>query len=183
GLDITRDRIPVRPGAHYMVGGVTVDQEGRTSMEGLWAAGEVSSSGLHGANRLASNSLLEGLVYGAHAGRGASAIAAEMDDDFRAMPLENPARQADGEPLDLQDIRNSLKAVMWRAAGVRRNQALLEEAADSIDHWRKYVLVRQFDSQEGWELQNMLTVARIMVAAALARQESRGTHLRTDYRQ
>jgi len=106
-----------------------------------------------------------------------------MDDDFRAMPLENPARQADGEPLDLQDIRNSLKAVMWRAAGVRRNQALLEEAADSIDHWRKYVLVRQFDSQEGWELQNMLTVARIMVAAALARQESRGTHLRTDYRQ
>ena len=113
----------------------------------------------------------------------ASAIAAEMDDDFRAMPLENPARQSDGEPLDLQDIRNSLKAITWRAAGVRRNQALLEEAADSIDHWRKYVLVRQFDSQEGWELQNMLTVARVMVAAALARQESRGTHLRTDHRQ
>ena len=70
GLDITRDRIPVRPGAHYMMGGVTVDAEGRTTLPGLWAAGEVTSSGLHGANRLASNSLLEALVYGAHAGAG-----------------------------------------------------------------------------------------------------------------
>ena len=183
GLDITKDPIPVRPGAHYMVGGVTVDMQGRTSMEGLWAAGEVSSSGLHGANRLASNSLLEGLVYGQHAGSGASAAAEQIRDDFRALPLENPSRQTPGEPLDLQDIRNSLKALMWRAAGVRRNRELLEEAADSIDTWRNYVLVRQFEKQDGWELQNMLTVARVMVAAALAREESRGTHLRTDFRE
>ena len=183
GLDITKDPIPVRPGAHYMVGGLTVDLQGRTSMEGLWAAGEVCSSGLHGANRLASNSLLEGLVYGQHAGSGASAAAEQIRDDFRALPLENPSRQTPGEPLDLQDIRNSLKALMWRAAGVRRNRELLEEAADSIDTWRKYVLVRQFDQQDGWELQNMLTVARVMVAAALAREESRGTHLRTDFRE
>lgn len=183
GLDIAVDPIPVRPGAHYMIGGVTVDLEGRTSMEGLWAAGEVTSSGLHGANRLASNSLLEGLVYGQHAGSGASVKAAQIRDDFRALPLENPIRPLVGESLDLQDIRNSLKAVMWRAAGVRRNRELLEEAAESIDNWRKYVLVRQFDSQDGWELQNMLTIARVMVAAALAREESRGTHLRTDFRE
>jgi L-aspartate oxidase len=183
GLDIAVDPIPVRPGAHYMIGGLTVDMQGKTSMEGLWAAGEVSSSGLHGANRLASNSLLEGLVYGAHAGSGASAAAQQIRDDFHALPLENPSHSLVGEPLDLLDIRNSLKAVMWRSAGVRRSGELLEEAAESIDNWRKYVLVRQFDTQDGWELQNMLTVARIMVAAALAREESRGTHLRTDFRE
>jgi L-aspartate oxidase len=149
----------------------------------LWAAGEVTSSGLHGANRLASNSLLEGLVYGEHAGRGASAACDSQRDDFRALPLDNPARISNGETLDIQDIRNSLKSLMWRAAGVRRNGPLLEEAAESIDNWRKYVLVRQFDSPEGWELQNMLTVARVMVTAALERQESRGTHLRTDFRE
>jgi L-aspartate oxidase len=181
GLDIARDRIPVRPGAHYMVGGVTVDLHGKTSLEGLWAAGEVTSSGLHGANRLASNSLLEGLVYGARAGNAAAHAAAGMTDQFRALPLENPPRATHGEPLDLPDIRNSLKALMWRAAGVRRNRPLLEEAAQSIDNWRRYVLVRQFDEQQGWELQNMLTVARVMVAAALEREESRGVHLRTDF--
>ena len=89
GLDLATDRIPVRPGAHYMIGGVTVDLVGRTTLPGLWAAGEVTSSGLHGANRLASNSLLESIVYGAHAGREASRAALEMDDDFRALPLEN----------------------------------------------------------------------------------------------
>src|SRR5205823_2215479 len=80
GLDITRDLIPVRPGAHYMVGGATIDAEGRTTVPGLWAAGEVTSSGLHGANRLASNSLLEGLVFGRSAGRGASALAINQPD-------------------------------------------------------------------------------------------------------
>ena len=129
GIDITRDRIPVRPGAHYMIGGVTVDHEGRTTLPGLWAAGEVTSSGLHGANRLASNSLLEGLVYGAHAGAGASAAALAMPDSFQAIPLENPALEPSGEPLDLLDIRNSLKSLMWRAAGVRRDGKQLAEAA------------------------------------------------------
>src|SRR5207248_5711296 len=82
GLDITRDLIPVRPGAHYMIGGVSVDLEGRTTLPGLWAAGEVTASGLHGANRLASNSLLEGLVFGADCGRGAAAAADRTPDAF-----------------------------------------------------------------------------------------------------
>src|SRR5438128_5001795 len=87
GLDITRDPVPVRPGAHYMIGGVTVDAQGRTTLSGLWAAGEVSSSGLHGANRLASNSLLEGLVFGASCGRGAAEAAAAVPDSFAVPPL------------------------------------------------------------------------------------------------
>ncbi|MEX2317922.1 MAG: L-aspartate oxidase [Pirellulales bacterium] len=114
GIDIATDPIPVRPGAHYMIGGVTVDRDGRTTLPGLWAAGEVTSSGLHGANRLASNSLLEGLVFGARAGAGASRAAAEEEDTFRAIPLENAATEPPTEPLDLLDIRNALRSLMWR---------------------------------------------------------------------
>jgi L-aspartate oxidase len=166
-----------------MIGGVSVDQEGRTTLPGLWAAGEVTSSGLHGANRLASNSLLEGLVYGAHAGEGASRLAAQVADDFRAVPLANPPLVDAGEPLDLSDIRNSLKSLMWRAAGVRREGGELTEAAENIDRWCRYVLPRQFADPQGWELQNMLIVARLIIAAALAREETRGVHVRTDFPQ
>src|SRR3954469_6730381 len=93
GMDIRRDLIPVRPGAHYMIGGVTVDPAGRTTLPNLWAAGEVTSSGLHGANRLASNSLLEGLVFGASCGRGAAEAAAAMPDTFTVPPLRNRFQQ------------------------------------------------------------------------------------------
>jgi L-aspartate oxidase len=181
GIDITTDRIPVRPGAHYMIGGVTVDLEGRTTLPGLWAAGEVSSSGLHGANRLASNSLLEGLVYGARAGGGASRVALAMNDDFRAIALENSVLKGPAEPLDLVDIRNSLKALMWRAAGVRRAGDGLRDAQEQVAQWQKYVLVQQFHDSQGWELQNMLTLCHVVIAAALQREESRGTHQRTDF--
>ena len=120
GLDITRDPIPVRPGAHYMIGGVTVDLEGRTTVPGLWAAGEVTSSGLHGANRLASNSLLEGLVYGAHAGEGASLRALEIQDDFHALSLINPAtpggRRAPRPDRYPQLAQEPDVARRWRAA-------------------------------------------------------------------
>lgn len=181
GLDITRDRIPVRPGAHYMIGGATTDARGATGVPGLWAAGEVTSTGLHGANRLASNSLLEGLVFGSHAGRGASAAALCIDDDFQVVPLENPPVAQPSEPLDPVDIRNTLKTLMWHSAGVRRDAAGLQDAAETIDRWCSYVLNRQFNSPQGWELQNMLVVSRLMVAAALEREESRGTHLRLDF--
>lgn len=181
GINITTDPIPVRPGAHYMIGGLTVDERGATTLPGLWAAGEVTSSGLHGANRLASNSLLEGLVYGEHAGHAASEAAATIPDDFQALPLQNAQVDEPNEPLDLADIRNSLKSLMWRAAGVQRSRDELVAAAETIDNWCQYVLARQFSDTNGWELQNMLTLSRIMVSAALAREESRGVHLRTDF--
>lgn len=181
GIDIATDPIPVRPGAHYMIGGVTVDHAGRTTVPGLWAAGEVTSSGLHGANRLASNSLLEGLVYGAHAGAGATESALSARDSFTAVPLENKPAEPHTEPLDLVDIRNSLKSLMWRAAGVRRTGPQLADAGRTIRRWCGYVLARQLNDPDGWELQNMLTVASLIVEAALAREESRGVHLRTDF--
>jgi L-aspartate oxidase len=180
-LDITRDRIPVRPGAHYMMGGATVDIEGRTTLDGLWAAGEVTSSGLHGANRLASNSLLEALVYGAHAGEGASNAALAIHDTFHALVVENPRAEPVNEPLNLPDIRNSLQSLMWRDVGVRRDAEGLADAQESIDHWRRYVLSRQFSDPAGWELQNMLCVASLMIEAASLRRESRGAQIRTDF--
>jgi L-aspartate oxidase len=181
GIDIAVDRIPVRPGAHYMIGGVKVDDHGRSSLPGLWAAGEVASSGLHGANRLASNSLLEGLVYGARAGEAASAAALGAPDTFQAIPLENSAVEPPSERLDLQDVRNSLKSLVWRSAGVRRDGEGLRDAARTIDQWQRYALSQQLADPHGWELQNMLTVARVLIAAALRREESRGVHLRSDF--
>ncbi|MEO1528128.1 MAG: FAD-binding protein, partial [Planctomycetota bacterium] len=180
GLDITTDRIPVRPGAHYMLGGVTVDRQGRTSLPGLWAAGEVTSSGLHGANRLASNSLLEGLVYGAAAGEGASRAASEEGRDMRALPIRQ-STSAPNDSFDIDDVRVSLKSLMGRLAGVQRDAEGLQKAADSIRSYSAYIMDHQFNSVSGWELQNLLTSAGVMVAAALARTESRGVHFRDDY--
>ena len=195
GLDLTRDRIPVRPGAHYMIGGVTVDAHGRTTIPGLFAAGEVTSSGLHGANRLASNSLLEGLVYGARAGETASVEILGEDEDgheFRVPAIGNP-RAVDGNGngtgtvtenngvLDLADIRNSLRALMWRHVGVERDGESLAEALETVEGWCRYVLPRQFAEPQGWQLQNMLEVARLMIRGAIERRETRGVHFRNDF--
>jgi L-aspartate oxidase len=182
GLDITKDPIPVRPGAHYMIGGALVDQHARTSLPGLWAAGEVSSSGLHGANRLASNSLLEGLVYGAVAGRGASKAALEDPTiTLSALPIRYDANRIDTQDIDLADIRNSVRSLMWRHVGVHRKKERLQEAIEQLIRYSSYVLAHRPNGIEGWELQNMLTVGLMMTQAALSRRESRGVHLRLDY--
>jgi len=188
GIDITADLIPIRPGAHYMIGGVTVDDRSRTTLPGLWAAGEVTSSGLHGANRLASNSLLEGLVFGAACGRGAAVAAMSMPDTFTAAPIANrpltpgPSPGGKGEmELDVTDITNALRSLMVRHMGVVRERAGLEQAERDVAFWCRYVLAREFDSRAGWELQNLLTIARLMIHAALAREESRGVHFRADF--
>ncbi len=155
-----------------MMGGVTVDLEGRTTLAGLWAAGEVTSSGLHGANRLASNSLSEAMVYGAEAGEGASRAAAAMPDTFHALTVDNQPVEPSTEPLNLADIRNSLKSLMWRDVGVRRDAEGLADATESINHWCRYVLPRQFSDPGGWELQNMLLLARLMIQSALERRKA-----------
>jgi L-aspartate oxidase len=125
--------------------------------------------------------LLEGLVYGARAGAAASTAAVSQGDSFQAIPLENPTVPQPDEPLDLADIRNSLKSLMWRSAGVWRDGEGLADAQHSIDRWCRYVLNRQLAGPAGWELQNLLTVARLMIDAAILRTESRGVHLRTDF--
>ena len=183
-LDITRDLIPACPGAHYMIGGVTVDAHGRTTLPGLWAAGEVTSSGLHGANRLASNSLLEGLVYGV---RVAEDIVAMLDQagpaSLEVPPESAPAAAHSQAGIDLDDLIKSLRSLMWRRMGITRDAAGLKEAADQVDRWSRYILPLEFANPTGWTMQNMLIVARLMIAAALERKESRGVHHRSDFSQ
>ena len=178
GLNPGKDLIPVRPAAHYMIGGVRVDEWGRTSVPNLLACGECAAAGFHGANRLASNSLLECLVFGKRAG----AVAAQ--EAHAAVPrfaLRVPARPEGGAELDTEDILNSLRSMMWRNVGIERDRDGLTYAADSIDLWSGYVLDRRFDTPEGWELQNLLILGRLVTAAALRRTESRGVHHRRDH--
>ncbi len=183
GLDITCDQIPVRPGAHYMIGGVTAGVDGETSLPGLWAAGEVTSTGLHGANRLASNSLVEGLVCGARAGEAASRAARETPDDFAvpAIGSDWEVFEGDDEELNLTDLRNALSSLMWRQVGIERTEEAMEDAAEQVEFWDRFVSNREFAEVAGWELQNLLLVAQLMIASARARTESRGVHLRRDF--
>ncbi len=180
-IDPGRDLIPVHPSAHYMVGGVRADVGGRTSVPGLYACGEASATGLHGANRLASNSLLEGLVLGKAAGLAAVADASTSDGGAaRPHKVISDIRPSDRSELDLSDVRSSLRSVMWRHVSIEREGQRLAEVAEMFDFWARYTLDKIFDEQAGWEVQNMLTAGALVTRAAKWRAESRGTHYRRD---
>jgi L-aspartate oxidase len=170
------DPIPVTPAAHYWMGGVRTDVWGRTSVPGLFAVGEVACTGLHGANRLASNSLLEGLVYG---GRVAEALerepvpAAEFAEDWQAPAPIDLSDSADAEPYN----RSDLQALMWESVGLRRTAAGLREALDTLRGWR----TPEVTDAKATEDANLLLVARAVTASALRRTESRGGHYRADF--
>jgi L-aspartate oxidase len=180
-IDVSRDLIPVRPSAHYMVGGVKVDTSARTSVANLYACGEVAATALHGANRLGSNSLLEGLAFGKTAGEVASRQKRAAVSDIRHPLIRHQIPPSDRTRLDTADVRNSLRALMWRNVGITRKAQLLKEAQEIIRFWQRYVMDKVFDSPEGWECQNMLTVSLLMAEAAQMRRESRGVHFRSDF--
>ena len=182
-LDISRDYIPVRPAAHYMIGGVRTDTDGQTSIANLLACGEVACTGVHGANRLGSNSLLEGLVFGRRAALRAVENIKKMTEPLPLHAIQGLPREPSYGSLNLTDVENSLKSLMWRSVGVNRNQTELDEAVEMITFWCRYVMDREFEDPSGWQLQNMLTVARLIAMSARQREESRGVHYRTDYPQ
>ena len=182
GIDIAHDPVPVRPGAHYMIGGIEVDADGRTSVPGLWAVGECASTGLHGANRMGSNSLLEALVLGSHGGEVAAGEAAGRGiGEFEVRPPKGREAPPEGMSFNLQDVTYSLKSLMWRQLGVERDRASMEDARDKIELWTRAVRELGAPEPRTWELSNMLTVAQLTATAAITREESRGVHYRRDF--
>ncbi len=180
-IDIGSDLVPVRPSAHYMVGGVKADVSAETSIENLYVCGEVASTGLHGANRLGSNSLLEGLVFGKIAGQSVSKYKQGRASHIKHPMIKYQIPHSDRTRLDAADVRNSLRALMWRNVGITRWDQPLAEAQEIIRFWQRYVMDKIFDSPQGWECQNMLTVCQLMAKSAQQRRESRGVHFRGDF--
>jgi len=179
-IDVTRDLIPVRPSAHYLVGGVKADLQGKSTVDRLFVCGEIASNGVHGANRLASNSLLEGLVFGKIVGETAGQLADGARTVPEIAPLSSHIPKSARTPLDIVDVNNSLRSLMTRNVGVVRTGDRLKETVEILDFWGHYTLDKTFDSPQGWELQNKLTVAKTCAASALARNESIGVHFRRD---
>lgn len=179
GLNWAKEPIPVTPAAHYWMGGIATDTHGRTSLPGLFAVGEVACTGAHGANRLASNSLLETVVF-------AERAVQVLDDEWPENPPEARWKQ-DGpfyelirdEPVGIEVVdRVELQTMMWDAVGLARTEESLNSALQQFEWWRPADLEHRVF--EDWEDANLLTLARVIAAAAIERDESRGAHFRID---
>ena len=170
GLDITRDPLPVSPASHYCMGGIRTDLHGRTTVPGLYAAGEVTCTGVHGANRLASNSLLEGLVFGARAGE---AVSADQNSPPQTAPRDPISESPQPSGPLATAVRKRVKRVMWERVGILRDRASLQRAVAEFDQISQANL--------STASRNFVTLAKLVAAAALWREESRGGHFRTDF--
>jgi L-aspartate oxidase len=179
GIDISKDYIPVAPAEHYCMGGVRTDSQGRTGIEGLYACGEVSCTGIHGANRLASNSLLEGLVFG---NRIARDINESEDVKTASLPDFNKNRQK-GESFDkpVAEYEMAIKHLMNKHVGIIRNGDGLEKAFDEIKGMLEELDRYEYVSTAQYQVINMATVARLVISSAIKRTESRGAHFRSDF--
>ena len=188
GIDISKDFIPVAPAAHYFMGGIKTNLKGETSVKGLYAVGEVASTGLHGGNRLASNSLLECVV-----------CAYSVADYLKTLDLKTPKQideniksQIDKysdediimDEIDVKSLKNELQNIMWDCVGILRNEQTLKNAIENINILKsKFSRTEKCLNRDEYEFRNMLTVASLIASSALSRKESRGAHYRTDYPQ
>lgn len=179
GLDARHEVIPVTPAAHYTMAGVEVGLRGRTTLDGLWACGEVTASGVHGANRLASNSLLEALVYGGRVGADIARTRDLRSPDRTALDDVHVRREAGGSSVavptgDERTVRRAVRTTMWRHVGLRRDEAGLMHALRRLHDLGARL------GEEPTEVSNLVTVGRLIAAGAVAREESRGAHCRAD---
>ncbi|MDY6834424.1 MAG: L-aspartate oxidase [Chloroflexota bacterium] len=180
GLDITRGLIPVAPAAHYMMGGVRTNTWGETNIKGLYAAGEVACTGVHGANRLASNSMLEVVVFSKRIIErtsqeyiGPAQTELTKVEEIHHVPTRGATRSA--APISLSALQN----MMWENVGIVRSEETLKEAADVLSMWQQGI--GPSSDRLSYELSNLTLVARLITEAALIRKESRGAHFRSDF--
>lgn len=177
-IDITSEMIPVRPAAHYAMGGVRTDLEGRTSLLGLYAAGEAAGTGVHGANRLASNSLLEGLVFGARAGK-------KMRDELKASAgrvakLPPAVGYSNGPlPFPVDSAITQIQELMWKDAGIVRTPEGMKQAIGTLQELGPKLAHPR--TRREYEARNLWIAGTLVARCALAREESRGAHYRTDF--
>jgi L-aspartate oxidase len=199
GLNLTADLLPVAPAAHYCMGGVMVDSDGRTTLPGLYAVGEVSCTGVHGANRLASNSLLEGLVFGLRvadrlsehqdvqnwqpASREEATYISYSDVISEEIPLSSQADVWIYDRAATERMRTKLRRIMWQHVSLSRTEDGLHEALAAVQQLRRSLALSKSERDDigSHEIANMLLVAQLVIAAALERRESRGSHWRLDY--
>jgi L-aspartate oxidase len=174
GLDPSKDLIPVAPAEHYHMGGIATDKNGRTSLTGLWTVGEAASTGLHGANRLASNSLLEAVVFGARAANDIRELLPHDRIGHFVVPHRIPGSGRAADSASRQEALNSLRSIMTKYVGVQRSAKGLKKALGELK-------MLESVSANDRVLSNMLLAARLIATAALLRKESRGGHYRTDY--
>jgi len=175
GLDAARDLLPVAPALHYAMGGIQTDLEGRASLPGLWAVGEVASTGVHGANRLASNSLLEGLVFADRAGRSVTAAGPDVMTDPADVSTPGAGTPDTGADEAAAEIRREMRELMSAHVGVQRTESSLLHAEQVLDG------LTRATPAGAWRTDNQLLVARLITEAARRRRESRGGHRRLDY--
>jgi L-aspartate oxidase len=187
GIDISAKPIPVAPAAHYSMGGIKASVEGRTSIRGLYAIGECASTGLHGANRLASNSLLECVVCAYELADYLSfanlAIPKKIDENIRRIIdiYSQPLSEAD---YNIELLKANLKDIMWNNVGIIRSEENLLKARKEVENLKKaFKRTRKCLNKEEYEYRNMLSVASLIIDSALSRKESRGAHCRSDYSQ
>ena len=185
GIDITKDLIPVAPAAHYFMGGVKTNLKGETSIKGLYAIGEVSSTGLHGGNRLASNSLLECVVCAYEVAEFLRNSDLSFDipknEKFDKIISKYEIPNVENK-IDVQNLKSKLKDLMWNNVGIYRNEKSLNEAINGLNELEKeFPKQDKYLSKEEYEFKNMLISARLIVKSAIRRKESRGAHYRTDY--
>jgi len=175
-IDIADELVPIRPAAHYAMGGVRTDLDGRSSIPGVYAAGEVACTGVHGANRLASNSLLEGLVYGARAAR---TMREEMQSLVRASPVAKPTVESNGNPGEIEQFIQKVQSIMWQRVAVVRDGKVLKQVVADLTAMKPQ-LPKSTDRRRH-EAANILEAGLLIARSALAREESRGAHYRVDF--